>query len=190
MSLIGWGEQYHSAECKIGSEMWPERKIARLREFDYRQSGVYAVTICVRERRPAFGKIENGIMRLHPFGRIAQEDWLAIPSHYSHVTLDEFVVMPNHIHGILFIENEAPPSPEEEIELRRFGKSRSRSLSVIIGNFKSGVSRRIGEARECQTRVWQERFWDHIIRDELDLQNQREYIFNNPANWERDELHP
>lgn len=170
--------------------MWPARKIPRLREYDYRQSGVYVVTICVHERRSAFGKIENGIMRLHLFGRIAQERWFAIPQHHRGVTLDEFVVMPNHIHGILFIENEAPPTVDEEANLRHFGKPQSGSLSAIIGSFKSGVSKRIGEARQCPTRVWQERFWEHIIRDEHDLQNQRAYILNNPANWEEDELHP
>ena len=170
--------------------MWPERKIARLREYNYRQSGTYTITICAHERRLVFGKIQNGIMRLHPFGRIAQEDWLAIPSHYSNMTLDEFIIMPNHIHGILIIENEAPPTQEEKLELRRFGRPQSGSLGTIIGSFKSGVCRRICEVRQCPMRVWQERFWDHIIRDERVLQNQREYIFNNPLNWETDELHP
>ena len=170
--------------------MWRERKLARLREYNYQQSGIYAVTICVHERRLAFGKMKDDSVRLHPFGRIAQEGWLAIPSHYSHVILDEFIVMPNHIHGILFIENEAPPTQEEEAKFRQFGTAHSASLSSIVGNFKSGVSRRIGVVRGCPTRVWQERFWDHIIRDERELQNQREYIINNPVNWNADELHP
>ena len=100
------------------------------------------------------------------------------------------MVMPNHIHGILFIENETPPTEEKEIELRQFGKPLSGSLSVIIASYKSGVTKRIGEARGCKTEVWQSKFWDHIIRDEHDLQKQREYILNNPSNWENDDLHP
>lgn len=173
------------------SQRRPERKIARLRQFDYRQSGAYAVTICVHERRLAFGKIEDGVVRLHPFGQIAREDWLGIPSHYPNVVLDEFIVMPNHIHGILFIENEAPPMPQEEVELRRFGKPLSGSLSTIIGNYKSGVSRKVGHMRACKTEVWQPKFWDHILlRDQHDLKKQREYILNNPASWEDDDLHP
>ncbi|RYX84163.1 transposase [bacterium] len=148
------------------------------------------MTICTHERRPAFGKIENGQMRLHPFGKVAHARWQAIPKHHQGVTLDSFVVMPNHIHGILSLENEAPPTQEQENELRLFGSPQSGSISTIIGSFKSSVTRKIGEARHCPTKVWQERFWDHIIRDEHDLQRQREYIFNNPANWDTDELHP
>jgi putative transposase len=188
-----WTWQAMSLQMTLGgmvSQRRPERKIARLREYDYRQSGAYAVTICVHERRLALGRIEDGTVRLHPFGRIAQERWLAIPQHHPIVVLDEFIVMPNHIHGILFIENESPPTIEEEIELRRFGKPQSGSLGTVIGSFKSGVTKRIGEARGCKTEVWQQKFWDHIIRDEHDLHNQREYIFNNPANWEDDDLHP
>jgi REP element-mobilizing transposase RayT len=166
----------------------PERKIARLRGYDYRQNGAYAVTICTHERRIAFGRIDNGLVRLHPFGHVAQEDWLAIPSHYPNVSLDEFIVMPNHLHGILFLENEAPPTAKMEAELRRFGKPVSGSLSSIICNYKSGVSRKIGCLRNCQTKVWQGRFWDHIIRDEDDLLHHREYIHNNPLRWEDDEL--
>lgn len=129
-------------------------------------------------------------MNLNRFGQISYERWLAIPAHHPGVILDDFVIMPNHIHGILSIENEAPATLEEEDELRRFGKPISGSLSTIIGSFKSGVTRLISEARDCPTQVWQKRFWDHIIRDERDLQRQRKYIFNNPANWESDELHP
>jgi putative transposase len=166
-----------------------ERKISRLREFDYRQNGAYAITVCVHERRLAFGRVENGEMKFNRFGRIADEDWRAIPIHYSGVILDEWIVMPNHLHGILFLHNEVPPSVDEERELRQFGKPMSGSLSSIIGNYKSGVTRRIGGMRACKTVVWQRGFYEHIIRNERDLQLQREYIRNNPSKWADDELH-
>lgn len=167
-----------------------KRKITRLREYDYRQSGAYAITICTHERRMAFGRIENGDMRLHPFGLIAQERWLAIPDHHMGVQLDEFIIMPNHIHGILFIEAEAPPTPEAETSLRQFGKPLSSSLSTIIGSYKSGVTKRVSEARGHRTRVWQERFYEHVIRHDRDLECQREYIDGNPSGWANDELNP
>ncbi len=168
----------------------PERKIARMRAYDYRQNGAYAVTICTHKRRLAFGHVENGEVRLHPFGHVAQEHWLAIPSHYPNVSLDGFIVMPNHLHGILFLENEAVASLAEELELRRFGKPLSGSLSTIIGNYKSGVSREIGRLRGSKTEVWQKRFWDHIIRNDHDLLQHRQYICNNPLRWDDDKLHP
>lgn len=98
--------------------------------------------------------------------------------------------MPNHLHGILFIQNDAPPSTDEEREMRRFGKPLSGSLSSIIGNYKSGVTRRIGEMRGCKTKVWQRKFYEHVIRNDRDLQLQRDYIRNNPSKWADDELNP
>jgi putative transposase len=167
-----------------------ERKVTRLREYDYRQNGAYAVTICTYQRRCAFGRIENGVMRLYPFGLIAQERWLAIPFHRPNVQLDEFVIMPNHVHGILFIEDEAPPTLEAELTLRQFAKPQSSSLSTIIGSYKSGVTKLIAQQRGSHTRVWQERFYDHVIRHDLDLTRQREYIQSNPAKWADDALNP
>src|SRR6476469_590799 len=108
------------------------RKITRLRNYDYRQSGAYAVTICCHNRRMAFGKVEDGAVRLHPFGVIARDCWLAIPAHFPNVDLDEFIIMPNHVHGILFLEAEAPPTLETETSLRQFGQSLSASLSTVI----------------------------------------------------------
>lgn len=169
--------------------MLPQRKIARLREYDYRQNGAYAITICVFQRRCAFGRIHNGEVHLNAFGCIAHDRWLAIPQHHPQVTIDEFIIMPNHIHGILWIQNEAPVSSEEESELRRFGKPNSGSLSAIIGSYKSGVSRRIGELRGQRTTVWQASFHDHVIRNDGDLFHQRDYIQNNPSKWLEDEFY-
>jgi REP element-mobilizing transposase RayT len=166
-----------------------ERKITRMREFDYTQSGAYAITICVSRRRGAFGRMENGMVRLHPFGKIAERHWKNIPSHYSNIFLDEFIFMPNHMHGIVWIEGEAPPSLKREIELRRFGEAQSGSLSSIIGSYKSGVTKEIGELRGSKTAVWQPCFHDHIIRNDVDLFFQRQYIQQNPSQWAEDEFY-
>jgi putative transposase len=169
--------------------MGRERKIIRLREYDYRQSGAYAITLCVHERRMAFGVVVDGAVRLNPYGRLALGCWMAIPDHFSQVILDEVVVMPNHLHGILFIEGEAPPTSEEAIHLRQFGKPQGGSLGTVIGAYKSAVTKRIGEQRGARTRVWQERFFDHVIRNDDDLVYQRRYIQNNPSRWTDDEFY-
>jgi REP element-mobilizing transposase RayT len=174
-------------EIVILFRMRHERKITRLREYDYRQNGAYAITICVHERRLAFGRICDGVVRLHPFGRVATNCWLAIPSHFLGVELDEFVVMPNHVHGVLWIQNEAPPTPQQEIEIRQFGQPQSDSLGTVIGAFKSAVTKEIGRQRSNKTEVWQRGFYDHIIRNDHDLELQRQYIRDNPAKWEEDE---
>ncbi len=165
-----------------------ERIITRLREYDYRENGAYAVTICVHERRHVFGRIQNGEMRFHPFGAFAGACWREIPLHFPTVALDEWQVMPNHLHGILFFDGEAPPTPDQERELRQFGKPQSGSLGTVIGAFKSAVTKEIGLRRECQTKVWQPKFYEHIIRDDRDLRLQRQYIRDNVAKWADDEL--
>ena len=163
-----------------------ERKITRLPHFDYRSNGAYAITICSFKRRCVFGNIENGVMDLNRFGRIVQRCFLEIPAHFPQVELDEFIVMPNHFHGIMFINGEAPPTVEEE--KRYFGKPVSGSLGIIVGSFKGAVTKSIGEARNERTYVWQPKFFEHIIRNDLDLQHQREYILNNPLKWLNDDL--
>ncbi|RYG64716.1 transposase [bacterium] len=170
------------------SVMWSERRSVRIQEYDYRQNGAYAITICVRERRCAFARITAGVVHLHPFGQLALERWLAIPAHHPNVKLDEFVIMPNHMHGILWIENEAPPNIEQEVELRQFGKPLSGSVSTVIGSYKGSVSREIGKIRGIRTKAWQRGFHDHIIRSDADLLHQRQYIQQNPAKWADDEF--
>ena len=162
-----------------------QRKNIRLPAYDYRSNGAYAVTICVANRRHAFGRVENGVVRLHSYGIIARDELLATGEKRENVTLDEFTIMPNHVHLILWIWHEAPPSPFVE---RQFGSPEVGSLSTIIGAYKSAVTRAVGRVRGNTTEVWQERFRDHVIRDGRDLENQRRYIVNNPANWHDDDL--
>lgn len=110
-------------------DKFPKRKSIRLKEYDYSAIGYYYVTICTRTREELFGHIENNCMILNGIGKIVKNTWLEIPNHFSNVKLDEYIVMPNHIHGIIIID-----SPVGDGHARPVDKNKS--LSVIIGSFK------------------------------------------------------
>lgn len=160
----------------------PSRKSIRLTSYDYRVGGAYFVTIVTASRQPSFGRIIEATFVSSPLGDIAAEQWDEMGrARHDHVALDAFVVMPNHVHGVLFIETASSPGEER----RRFGSPQPRSLSTIIGGYKSAVPR---EAATGAT-VWQRGFYEHVIRNDGDLQRVRRYIAENPAKWDLDEHH-
>jgi putative transposase len=160
----------------------------RLKNWDYSSPGYYFVTICTREKYPYFGEIKNGEMVLSEIGVIAQNCWLEIPNHYPFVTLDEFIIMPNHMHGILIINTHYVETGHglslPEHRANQFGPQRN-NVGIIIGNFKSSVK------RICNQKglyfFWQTRYYDHIIRNEQSLNQIRFYIQTNVVNWADDE---
>lgn len=160
----------------------PQRKSPRLQGYDYGQSGAYFVTLCTHLREHLFGAIKEGEMTLSEYGKIAGSLWQGIPDHYPDVELDAFVVMPNHVHGIVVIVplNDSPSRTGHALSLRK-----SPSLSNIVGSYKSAVSREIRSYQPDVT-VWQSRFHDHIIRNESSLNHIRSYIIHNPQLWEKD----
>lgn len=180
------------------------RRSIRLKEYDYSQPGAYFITICTHQREHLFGEIVDGVMKLNEHGQIAQEEWQKTALIRNEIELDEFVIMPNHFHGIIWIvdgscrgtarraptgglgETSANFTPTHE----QFGKPVVGSIPTIVRAFKSAVSRRINLAR-CTpgNLVWQRNYWEHIIRDDQDLTNAQAYILNNPVQWENDELH-
>ena len=163
------------------------RRSIRLKGYDYCQVGAYFVTIVTQDRVCLFGAVVDGEMRLNDAGRMVAQCWQQIPAHFPHVELDEFVMMPNHVHGIIIVvgARHAVPLPE------RFGKPVSGSLPTIIRSFKSAATKRINELRGTTgTRVWQRNYYEHIIRDEQSWDRIREYIVNNPLQWELDRLNP
>ena len=173
------------------------RRSIRLRGYDYSQAGVYFVTICTHNRRSEksfapylFGEIVDGEMVLNDVGRLVAKCWRDIPAHFPHVELDEFIVMPNHVHGILLIANcrgTACRAPTGE----RFGKPIGGSLPTIVRSFKSAATKRINERRnEPGMKFWQRNYYEHIIRNEGELSDIREYIVNNPLKWEFDRENP
>ncbi len=155
-----------------------ERKLNRLKDYDYSQNGFYFVTICTKNREEWFGKIESGKMILNKFGEIAKSFWMEIPRHFKNVALDEFIVMPNHVHGILIIVGNA--------YMRSLQNRTKMLLSRIIQQYKSSVTREINLLQNDFYFQWHKSFYDHIIRNDKTLNNIREYITNNPLKWEFD----
>ncbi len=165
------------------------RRSIRLPHYDYSQSGLYFITICTENRECLFGDVEDGKMILNEFGNVAQQCWLEIPQHFEHVELDAYVIMPNHLHGIIIIKNDGTRNVGAIHELPLQIKQRRKMLlPKIIGRFKMNVSKQINQIRQTPgITIWQRNYYEHIVRDEMDLHRIRQYIMNNPKNWEMDE---
>ena len=144
------------------------RRPLRLPGYDYAQTGDYFVTVCTCTHATLFGTIADGAMRLNDRGQVVHDTWLHLPDHYP-IELDAFVVMPNHAHGIVVIGAGLKPAP---------------TLSEIVRAFKTFSARRIGHP------IWQRNFYEHIIRNETALERIRQYIVDNPAQWEFDRENP
>jgi REP element-mobilizing transposase RayT len=166
------------------------RNSTRLRTFDYASSGAYFITSCAHQRECTFGQVLEGRMECNDVGNIILETWNAIPGHFSSVTLDEFVVMPNHIHGIVQI-GYGPAVGAQHAAPLHGAVPRSNvapgSLGAIVRSFKSAVTKRINDSRGTPgLPVWQRNYHDRVIRDDRELNAVRDYIASNPANWSRD----
>jgi len=166
------------------------RRSIRLTHYDYTQAGTYFVTICTHERSCTLGTIADEEMILSAWGNVAQSCWDAIPSHFPIVELDAFVVMPNHVHGIIVIVDvdrrgmiyHAPTT-------REFSKPIASSLSTIVGTFKAAVTRHIRRLPNPPDHPpWQRNYYEHIVRDDDDLSRIRQYIEHNVAKWQEDSL--
>ncbi|MBI2907752.1 MAG: transposase [Chloroflexi bacterium] len=165
------------------------RRSIRLKDYDYAQGGAYYVTICTFNREPIFGEIVDYEMRLNDYGRVVEEEWLVAPNKRNDVELDAYVVMPNHFHGILLIDRRGTVHRAPTSE--RFGKPTSDSLPTIVRYFKSAVTRRIRVLRgDPAAVVWQRKYYEHVIRDETELNEKREYIVGNPLKWDLDSENP
>ncbi|MBV6492555.1 MAG: hypothetical protein LDLANPLL_00549 [Turneriella sp.] len=166
---------------------------ARLKGYDYASHGFYFVTICTKNREYFFGNIENGVIHFSAIGQMAEKFWHEIPDHFSHVVLDEFVVMPNHVHGIIQITDN-PVETQHAASLQSFTKQLSTkknissgSLPAIIRSYKSAVKK--WATMNKINFAWQSRFHDHVIRNEQSLNQIRLYIQQNPKNWHADDLY-
>jgi REP element-mobilizing transposase RayT len=167
-----------------------KRKTVRLKEYDYSQPGEYFVTICTKNHECIFGSIINGKMILNEKGRIVDKCWKGIPVHFLNTELDNFVIMPNHIHGILILNDSVGTRHAVSLP-ERFRKPVPGSLSTIVRSFKSAVTKQINEMRLAgDAPLWQPRYYDRIIRSEKELQNIRDYIDNNVLAWAFETAHP
>jgi len=170
---------------------------ARLRSWNYASSGWYFVTVCTKQLKPYFGNIDQAVTNMNDLGRTANQYWFDIPKHHEYTAIDEFVVMPNHIHGIIAIAEtlDIDASRVETLHatsLRSPTRSsispRKGSLGVIIRSYKSAVTR-WARMNGYPNFAWQPRFFDHIIRNEDALSRIRTYIQNNPQKWEFDKYY-
>ncbi len=161
---------------------------ARATWWNYSWAGAYFITICTHDRLHHFGKIQNGKMQLSKLGEFAHNFWYEIPNHAKNVELGEFVVMPNHIHGILILNGNGEMDVETLLATSLQSKisPKSNSVSAIIRSYKSAVTK---NARHLKPEFkWQARFYDNIIRNEESYQRISHYIKNNPAKWEQDKF--
>jgi len=162
----------------------------RLRDWDYAAAAWYFVTICTENKRCYFGKVLDAQMDLSLLGKYADGYWQEIPSHHKNVTLDEFIVMPNHVHGIIVIDGPGCMPPlRGKGERRPFQplpavSPKGSSLAAIVRSYKSAVTT-WAHAQGFKFE-WHPRFYDRIIRGKNSLENIRQYIRDNPINWEKD----
>jgi len=167
------------------------RRSIRLQGYDYGQTGMYFITVCVEGRECLFSEVVQGKMIANQVGRIVEGEWLKTPVLRPYVVLDEFVVMPNHFHAILQIVSEGRGTARRAPTTERFSRPVSGSLPTIIRSFKSATTNRINELRSAPgAPLWQRNYYEHVIRDEDELHRIREYILTNPLRWELDRENP
>ena len=164
------------------------RRSIRLKDYDYSQSGAYFITICTYNKECLFGEIVDSQTHLNKFGWVISEEWLRSIKLRQEIELDEFVIMPNHIHGIVIII---------ESNVGATGRSpllkgpKPKSIGAFVAGFKSAVTKRINSIRGTPGMpVWQRNYYEHIIRSEKDLQNITDYIEANPSLWDEDDNNP
>ena len=170
------------------SLVYPQRKSIRLKEYDYSQPGEYFVTICTNEHDYKFGEIVNEEMRLDEMGKIVKGCWEEIPIHFSNVELDEYVVMPNHVHGIIILNERVGVEYIQPLQ-KTFQHVIPKSLGSIVRSFKAAVIRQFRK-NGYPDFLWQRNYFEHIIRNDKELNNIRDYIVNNPLKWSIDEENP
>jgi REP element-mobilizing transposase RayT len=167
------------------------RRSIRLKGYDYTQAGAYFVTIVTQDRECLFGEVVEGEMRVNPFGEIVAWAWNDLPNHNPHVELDAFVVMPNHVHGIVLIVDDLVGAGSEPAPTMAMVTTRRHGLPEIVRQFKTFSARRINALRGTPgATVWQRNYYEHIIRNEASLNRIREYILTNPLRWHLDVENP
>ena len=166
-------------------------KSHRWQGWNYADSGVYFITICTKNRVEYFGRTKNEEIILNDVGIIAEQAWLKTEKMRDNVELDEFVVMPNHIHGIIILENNDDVETHRNASLHEEYKNKFgpqiNNISSIIRGFKGEVTNNINSHFPNICFAWQPRFYDHVVRSEKELDTIRRYIYYNPVKWAFDE---
>ena len=192
------------------------RRSIRLKGYDYKAEGSFFVTICVQDKEMLFGKVINNVMILNEYGIVVEYTWNDLPNHNKHIHLDNYVIMPNHVHGIIIItecglesnivvgavlgagSEPAPttapttsskpvPTPSKHDLPIIKTKSQFHGLPEIIRQFKTFSARRINDIRKTRgVKIWQRNYYEHIIRNEHDYNRIQKYINENPLKWNID----
>jgi REP element-mobilizing transposase RayT len=164
------------------------RRSIRLKGYDYRSAGAYAVTTCVNGRELSLGRVVDGEMELSDLGRVAAESWTWLEEQYPYVSLDAWVVMPNHLHGIIVIHDDDGDGGRGG---SRTAPTKRKPLGRLIGAFKTVSTKRINQVRDTPgARFWQRNYYEKIIRNERQLHALRRYIMDNPRQWALDSENP
>ncbi|MGB7293038.1 MAG: transposase [Thermodesulfobacteriota bacterium] len=169
------------------------RRSIRLKDYDYSQAGAYFITICAYNRACIFGDILEGQIKLNQYGEIVNLEWLKTNNMRTNLVLDAYIIMPNHIHGIISISDfdDRRGTLQRAPTFEHFGKPVSNSIPTIIRLFKSSVTKQINALRgTLGLPVWQRNYYEHVIRNEDDLSEIREYILNNALKWDLDSENP
>jgi putative transposase len=188
--------------------IFKNKKSIRLKGCDYGAPGLFYITICSKDRNEVFGEIVNDRMVLSTIGEIVNAEWEATERLRQNVKLHEFVIMPNHLHGIIEIldlkrridVNQSVQTKDIDCEVgvdchqptfqnngnfNQYGPQRNNLFSIIRG-FKANVTKRVRNEIDPYIHIWQTRFYDHLVRDQADLERIRYYINTNVENWQHD----
>ncbi len=173
------------------------RKLNRLAGYDYSQNGYYFITICTQKHKTFFGKITKDKVVLNKFGKIAEECLLEIPEHFTNVEIDDYVIMPNHIHVIIIIDDGTVCGNKNVENAHIVGNNDRCSLHrnmellpKVVSQYKSSVTREIRKQFGNYEFSWQKSYYDHVIHSDKRLERIRDYIYKNPLNWEKDKYYP
>ena len=185
----------------------PQRRSIRIQDYDYSQNGAYFITLCTQDRVFRFGEIYNGIMSLNPPGEMVLHVWNEIAMFYPGYSVEAIQVMPNHLHGILLVMNDAhsrknasesfdDSTSHDTLSGRTQGSAPTQILSIgsVIQRFKGLTTKHYADGvrnkgwAPFRRRLWQRNYWEHVIRNERELHAYNEYIQNNPIQWQFDEM--
>jgi len=173
-----------------------ERKLNRLKDYDYSQFGYYYVTICTKNREEFFGDVIGGKMVLNKYGKITNACWRKILNHFNNAQLDGYIIMPNHLHGIVVLNDDfnnfnVGNRHACSLQIQKQNQKRQyQKLPIIVGSFKSSVTRIINKSQNEFLFQWQKSFFDRIIRNQQELRRIQKYIINNPEQWHLDRNNP
>lgn len=167
------------------------RRSTRLRDYDYTTAGAYFLTLVTHERAALFGRVIDGEMHLSPLGYLVEREWLRSETLRHEIELGEFVVMPNHLHGVVLLRDDVSGAALSQSPSHTGLRRPSRSVSSFVAGFKATTTRLINETRSSPGhKVWQRNYHDRVIRNEREYDAIRAYIVDNPLNWAEDPENP